>query len=306
VAQKRANEPNQRLHTGTAILTVVGLAVIAYLLLSTGKFQIPPSGQAQTILSIVGGFVAGNIVQLLAGIAQSIRERTVHRQFTEFFGREEIAGIVPDYGCTPDLGSEKMTGTKPFRTTGVTRVVPFEDLRAATELAQFFDTRELTFRIDVDSRYSRSDLPKEAVVAIGLGFNFVTRALLEHSCIAEIVSVPHDVDRDADSDDFTVGGKAHPQPGKLDYALVARVPVLGNDRIVPCFVCAGRTAHGTVAAANFLCANWPRLYAAYKNSDKDLKRHAVGFMLQYSPTALSNAEIYRKVKPCFKPMKYSL
>jgi hypothetical protein len=275
-----------------------------YLLFSTGKLVIPPNGQAQTILSIVGGFVAGNIVQLGAWIVQFVRERTVRRQFAEFFGRDEIVGIVPDYSCSPDLGTEKLEGSRPFRTTGVTRVVPFEDLRAATELAQFFDTRALTFRIDVDSRYPRNHLPTDAVVAIGLGFNFVTRALLEHSSIADVVTVPHDVDREADSDDFTVGDKSHPPPGKVDYALVARIPVLGKDRVLPCFVCAGRTGHGTVAAANFLRANWSRLYGIYKSGGKDLNRHAAGFMLAYSPTALSNADLYKKVKPCFKPMKF--
>jgi hypothetical protein len=290
----------------TIVLTIVGLIVVVYLLFATGHFAIPRSGENQTILSIVGGFVFANAVQLGTWIVQTLRDRVARRQFASMFGRDEIVGIVPEYVCSPELGAEKLVGNKPIRTTGVKRVVPTEDIQAAAKLAHFFDAEHMKFTIEGDSRRPPNDIPKEAVITIGLGFNYVTRALFKYSGVAAEVITKNEFDRDAHASDFVVGGKSHPKAGDLDYALVARIPLRVDGITVPCFVCGGRTPEGTVAATTFLCEHWRRLFRLYASSGKDFDCDALAVMLEYSPGALSAADIYHDVEPCFKALKHAV
>jgi hypothetical protein len=154
-----------------------------------------------------------------------------------------------------------------------------QDIRAAVELTNKL-TKERGVRgiqvvhgKDVDlSTGSR------CAIALGLGFNKLTR-LLEQRFGKKLYKVTFGPSarpvrkrrttrrrQTLITDDFLLpGSKARKLPHRFDRALIARVVLPAETAAGYCvyFICAGRTAPGTVAAAWFLANRWRKLLGLY-------------------------------------------
>lgn len=245
----------------------------------------------ETLVVVSATILLAGLIQVLTAFLRALSLRGQRLAFQLFFGRGRIDGIVPDLAAPSLEPGWQPPDDKRARPVG-TNVVPFGDLRAAISLAELFESFGLDFRISPDMHPVAPSELERGSVAIGLGFNSLTRQLCASSGVFEIVYEEHD---GALKDDFIIDGIRHDAPNKRsDFALIARVPSMCQDGVKrPAFVCAGRCAPGTAAAGYFLKRNWRAIYDIYARERKLLNEEAVVLEIEYDPRAPMQSHITR-------------
>lgn len=246
----------------------------------------------ETLIVVATAVLLAGLIQVLTAFVRWWSTRGERGEFYRFFGDNDVLGVVPDLSCTQMVVGWDPPGSDGATPNG-TNVVPFQDLRAAISLAELFEQFDIPFKIIADTPYRDGSAPVCGFVAIGLGFNKLTCMLSAASdWLFEIVY--KDTYTNAPKDDFLLDGQPHGRPDQYtDYALIVRVPLLTNSKVLPTFVCAGRSASGTAAAGYFLKNRWPELCQLYATNGKDFDDDALAVELEYRPRATFKAKIGR-------------
>ena len=276
-----------------AILFVaVGAAVVGVTLVVSRPW--PTWGPEAFDVTIVVGttILLAGLIQFLTQLIRRISESGVRHDFHSFFGTTDFAfGVIPNLVTKHDLEGWRPDDAAEAHPKGITTVVPFEDLKAATKVAQLFDRFGVRFRLRPDDPHMPK-IPKNTFVAIGLGFNSHTHRLARYSDLFQIIFENKTLGEA--KDDFLLLNKDY--RGRMatngregtECALVARVPVKQRGGDVTGFVCAGRLAAGTVAASVFLRDDWRWMYEAYCTKTYSLDEYALGVVIEYDGSSLRN------------------
>lgn len=282
------------------IFVVVGLAS----LLLVFAFMPPPlvdgryRFEYETIVVVFATVLLAGLIQVLTAFVRWWGNQGQRAAFCAFFGDEPIDGVVPDLSSPrlePKFIPPESNGARP---TG-TKVVPFGDLKAAISLAELFESFGVPFKIVQDPHVAEGDPLERSAVAIGLGFNSLTRQLAANSGLFDITfDAAASRDGTEKKDDFLLNGQPHPNPtDKRDFALIVRVPSACRDgKVRPAFVCAGRCAHGTAAAGYFIKHHWRSLYEWYIQEHRRLDEESLAVEIEYETWSLMKSKV---VEHCF-------
>jgi hypothetical protein len=249
-------------------------------------------------LTIATTIMLAGLIQFLTQLIGWLAERGDRLEFREFFStRGSAIGVIPDLLSRHDLDCWHPDEAGDARPRGITTVVPFEDLKAATNIAKLFEKFGVQLELRKDSQTYDKGPPRRTFVTIGLGFNRLTCFLAERS--GGLLQICY-IDRHTgeSKDDFMVENEPHPEPShQTDYALVARVPFHFDGRQIIGFICAGRLAAGTEAAGYYLKNEWRSMYARYAQERKDLQKNALAVVISHSTSPVFKAP--RVERDCF-------
>lgn len=252
------------------------------------------SKEFETVIVIATTVLLAGLIQVLTVAVRWWSVSGERKEFHQFFGHDSMLGVVPDLfspQITPHWNPPGSNGAHPKGT----KIVPFQDLRAAIWIAELFEDFNTTFTITPDTPFTNGTPPERGFVAIGLGFNRLTCMLAAMSRLFEI-RYAADAETGHAKDDFEMGGTKHGEPSHAcDYALIARVPVVMNGKVTPSFVCAGRTADGTAAAGYFLKNSWRLLSSLYAAKRMRYDDDALAVELLYTPDVIIQSAIGRHV-----------
>jgi hypothetical protein len=142
---------------------------------------------------------------------------------------------------------------------GVKGWLAYEDMIVASRMGKLFGEmcgRQVQIDLDKDDDHW-ADNP---TIAVGLGFTWHTRKLLEASGLINVIGIDWS-EQEPITDSFLFDGKPYcDRQDSYDYALVARV-LTGGSNVH--FICAGRTAPGTAAAGRYLQERWSDIAKLY-------------------------------------------
>lgn len=284
---------------------VIGFFGLLYLLVFCPKDWVKANDRQESILrGIASSLLLVGGLDLLSAFFQAASDKPDRDRFERFFGSGVSNGVVAIFPSAtptedpinPSFNSMKFPNApkdaQDKRAKGAEYLVVSQDLDAALELADTFRSFGEEFKTELDNRHLNKDLDKskDCVIALGLGFNNVTGKIRDYHIERKLFEIIYP----DDTDDFTIGGREHPnivQNGK-DYALLVRgVKKLGKENL-PHFVCAGRTARGTKAAGIFLANQWKQLLFLYEKNRRDLTTDSVAVFLEFNEGAESTAKIY--------------
>jgi hypothetical protein len=278
-------------HVPPIIFVALGFAALGLMFTWRGVIFDSENKLIETGIVVATAVLLAGLIQVLTAFVRWWSTRGERDEFYHFFGNGDMLGIVPDIECLDMVVRWVPPQSNGARPKG-TNVVPFQDLRAAISLAELFEDYDIPFKISTDTQYNDGTLPLCGFVAIGLGFNKLTCMLSDASRLFEIKY--QDTYTKERKDDFFLDGTPHGKPsGKLDYALIVRVPLRMNGKIVPTFVCAGRTAKGTAAAGYFLKNSWIKLYDLYARDGMQLDEDALAVEIEHSPSVIIKSRIGR-------------
>ncbi len=190
----------------------------------------------------------------------------------EYFSQKEIRE-----GATPE---------------GASVWLAIQDVRGSAYLANtIHDITGKHVRFVTDRDFGTEQM-NFCVISMGLGFNGVTHRLAKNfvPSLFDIKWGPSSKDTTLKlTDFFEIPGMKCQSRNQIDVALVARVvppPETGRTQKV-WFVCAGRTASGTVAAGYFLAERWEQLLNLYETYKKDCKKDSFVAVLEHNEQAKS-------------------
>jgi hypothetical protein len=277
----------------------VGFISVALLLHFAPTLQHRDDDGFSVYLTIATTVALAGLIQFLTQVIGWLSERGDRLEFHQFFGtRRSAIGVIPDLVSRHDLDPWYADGAQAARPKGITTVVPFEDLKAATSIAKLFESYGVQLELRKDSGTYDKGPPRRTFIAVGLGFNRLTCFLAERS--GDLFQIQYtDAHTGESKDDFLIEHQPHPKPSRdTDYALVARVPFHFDGRQVTGFVCAGRLAAGTEAAGYYLKNDWRSMHDRYVKEGKDLHRHALALVISHSTNPVF--KVPRVVKECFR------
>ena len=164
---------------------------------------------------------------------------------------------------------------------GVEHWLALQDIRAAVELANRLAALRPRGIQVVHGDQVDLHAGNRCAIALGLGFNKLTRRF-EDKFRGNLYSITFgESERRVPgllTDNFSLPGcDAQDVRAGADKALVARIVLPADAPVGYCayFVCAGRTAAGTVAAGWFLANRWPKLLGLYEKNRFSLTRDSV-------------------------------
>jgi hypothetical protein len=193
---------------------------------------------------------------------------------------------------------------------GVSGFLAFEDVRAATHVANFvtkYTKKEVSVRHSFSRAFEIAD--KTCLFAFGLGFAAATRAA-EARFHGKLFSVYCDtarrgnywtdyfalrhIDSAENKNDIPVL-KEIPLVKRRDVALIVRVlPEVesGETSITqPWFLLAGRTALGTVVAAHFIATQWRQLADLYITQNKSFELDSLAVVVSHAEAAATDQSL---------------
>ena len=153
----------------------------------------------------------------------------------------------------------------------------YEDMIVASRMGTLFGSmcgRQV--QIDLDS--DEDDWADSPTIAVGLGFTWHTRKLLDASGLNEKVSVEWTNDPMTDAIRFD-GKLYNGAQADHDFAVVARVLCAGSNVH---FICAGRTAPGTAAAGRYLQERWTDIAEMFSPSE-DMSSKSLAILIKHPP-----------------------
>jgi hypothetical protein len=152
----------------------------------------------------------------------------------------------------------------------------YEDMIVASRMGRLFGEmcgRQVQIDLDKDDDHW-ADNP---TIAIGLGFTWHTRKLLEASGLINVIGIDWS-EQEPITDSFLFDGKPYcDRQDSYDYALVARV-LTGGSNVH--FICAGRTAPGTAAAGRYLQERWSYIYKLYA-IPREMNKKSVAVLIKH-------------------------
>ena len=241
-------------------------------------------------------FFGDRIHRLSGSEYESIPAVFLHAKPAKFVGSEVGHGQLSNIELADPPEDSK--GALP---EGPNSIAIYQDVQGALILSRELSKFGVRLEIKADE-YKANALPSEGCFAIGLGFNNVTRRLSREVCPGLYTITYPEIAGEGDSSDRTDDFYLNEQGGEgkeaeqvvglktdtCDYALVARIVrhSQGNSPIIY-FVCAGRTAKGTVFASTYLANNWKELLNRWYTQTEPgkppcrLDEDSVAIMLEY-------------------------
>lgn len=227
------------------------------------------------------------ITDLIPEIARRAEERAKRGRFKRFFGEAALNRVVRLVFAYRRLNLDSLQGEpwitdykvpKGMSAEGVNAWLAFQDIRAATYLSNLFHEmtgKGVSLIHDKDIAGGNvGDNFNYCAISIGLGFNGFTHWLSEQcgKKLFEIEFGKSPKDASFETDLIKINGDFPAISENEDFCIVARIvlrPFHGDMNRI-CFVCAGRTAHGTAIAGFFLAKHWEHLMKLYKKHKKTL------------------------------------
>lgn len=169
---------------------------------------------------------------------------------------------------------------------GVAHWLAMQDIRAAVHLTnELARIRRNGIQV-VHSDAVNLNEGRHCAIALGLGFNCLTRLLERQFKEQPLFTVGWGPSERSgvqiETDRFALAGEELTQlPDESDRALLARIvlPAQASSGYCAYFICAGRTAPGTDAAGRFLAKQWQDLLRLYQNRGLRLTRDSVATVM---------------------------
>jgi hypothetical protein len=251
------------------------------------------------LVSAVLTLLVLSVTELVPEFFRRYAANAKESKFWRFFGEEALkhpVHFVFPY-CTLENSSPDVlkyhhslpseNDLPPPRPEGITGWLPINDVLASIQLANAFAKySKLEIKVIHDKEVANDF--EYCAISFGLGFNGFTDRLSKafNGRLFKPFCGNSPKPTFTDSTDLIqIGTDILIPPNGYDDAIVARV-VFKTEEGKPlrvCFLCAGRTAHGTAVAGYFLANSWPDLLQIYDSEPtKDLKYDSLAVLIRHS------------------------